>query len=444
MRQSTRTNAYVLLFFGFCYLLLLAYYNAVWLAEAGGAKAVAASLAAHGWPFSIPDHLGGEYYHVARALYEGHGFSSPFSHSSAATAWIPPALPTLYACVLFVTGGSKVALIILVLVGHAVALAVTSLLVYLTLAKHVSPKTAFITATGALTIALVPDARWFFQVTHDNPFVLVWVDILLFAQLRWECGPRTKRGWAAWSCIGAGAALSSPIVGLLWGLSTLFVWGRHARRASVVCVALAIALTTPWTIRNYLEFGAFVPVKSNGWYETYQAQVLTRDGLVDWPSFLAHPYHAGGEEEFEFTKQGEHAYMAAKKSAFFASVRADPRDYVRRIANRLLAATLWYYDENREQGRAFHIRRALYLVHFCFLLWVIVGGAWRERRELRVALLLYAVYLFPYVLVSYYGRYGAALLPVKALIIAFGALDWRRSINRRNVTPATRVPTRTN
>src|SRR6187399_1135408 len=54
-------------------------------------------------------HLGAEYFHVARALADGRGFSDPFGEATGPTAWMPPVFPMLLAALLRVFGSKNAA-----------------------------------------------------------------------------------------------------------------------------------------------------------------------------------------------------------------------------------------------------------------------------------------------------------------------------------------------
>src|SRR5579875_3137131 len=60
-------------------------------------------------------HLGWEYFHIAKAMVRGQGFSNPFDAPTGPTAWMPPLLPTLLAGLLWVCNGDGDAVMVVVL-----------------------------------------------------------------------------------------------------------------------------------------------------------------------------------------------------------------------------------------------------------------------------------------------------------------------------------------
>ena len=65
---------------------------------------------------------------------------------------------------------------------------------------------------------------------------------------------------------------------------------------AAICSVITIM---PWTIRNYLAFGKWIPIKSNCAYEIWQSQCLDDDGVVDMRAFVLHPWLSAGEQRDE-------------------------------------------------------------------------------------------------------------------------------------------------
>src|SRR5207237_6415508 len=89
------------------------------------------------------------------------------------------------------------------------------------------------------------------------------------------------------------------------------------------------------------------PVKSNVTYELYQSQCLQRDGLIQSTTWATHPYASAGRERQEYKALGEVAFLDRKGEQFRQAVRAEPLDFLDRLAYRSLGATLWYVPLDR-------------------------------------------------------------------------------------------------
>ncbi len=382
---------------------------------------------------NMNNHLGAEYFSIARSLRAGQGFANPFHKPSGPTAWMPPVLPMILAGLLWITGGDREAVMALFVLLQVSTLIVTGLLV-LALSCRTNRRVGAWVAAVVFVVGLLSNFYLCFQFTHDCWLVLLSVDLLI-AGFCW-LGP--LRGWkaaAGWGLFGGLCALINPIVALAWGL--LSVGAGYRRRAwSRLALAVLVAGLTvlPWTVRNYLVFGRWIPVKPNLAYELYQSQCLQPDGLIQLRTFAAHPISATNREGKEYLALGETAYLDHKREQFWRAVRADPLDFVSRVGGRFLGATLRYvpFDRAGEAKRpwALWFSRTTHPLPFLALLFLIVSAA-RQRLEpvQWIVIGVYGLYLLPYIVVSYYERYAIPLLGVKVLLViwaADGLLTFRR------------------
>jgi hypothetical protein len=366
-----------------------------------------------------------EYGHIARALTAGRGFADPFPEPTGPTAWMPPALPVLLAGLLWACRGNADAVMLVVVCLQVHVLIATALLV-LAVARRTTRRVGGGVAAAAFGALLLVDFRVWFQFTHDPWLVLLALDVLL-AGLCW-CRPLGQgRTAAGWGVLGGLGALVSPVVGLTWAGLTFALGVRdRAWKRFALAVLVAGLVVAPWTVRNYRVFGRWIPVKSNLAYELYQSECLQPEGLLRSTTFRAHPNSAAAGERAEYKALGETAFLDRKREQFWQAVRAEPLDFLDRTASRFLGATVWYVPMNRadETGRPWAVRltRLIHPLPFLALV-VLLLGAVREplHRTQWLVIGLYVLYLLPYVCVSYYERYAAPLLGVKALLIVWAA-----------------------
>ncbi|HJT78978.1 MAG TPA: hypothetical protein VJ739_17410 [Gemmataceae bacterium] len=371
-------------------------------------------------------HLGGEYLQIARALASGRGFADPFGRKTGPTAWQPPLLPALLAGLLWACDGNEDAVVAVVVFLQVAALVGTGALV-LALARETTRRVGPPVAAAVFFLALLCNFKLCFQQTHDSWLVLLTVDLLL-AGLCWLRPLGCWRSAAGWGLFGGFCALVSPIVGMAWGALSMSAGLRGRAWLPLIVAGLTAALAlAPWTVRNYLVFGRLVPVKSNLAYELYQSQCLQKDGLLQGYTFSFHPYHAGTREGLEYSELGEAAYLDRKREQYWQAVRADPLNFLDRVACRLLGATLWYEPINRAaEARArpwaLRLSRLTYPLPFLGLLLLLLGAAWRPlARAQWLAVGFYGLYLLPYIGASYYERYGMPLLGIKVLLVLWAA-----------------------
>ncbi len=372
------------------------------------------------------NHFGGEYFNIAKALVAGKGFANPFARQTGPTAWMPPVLPTLLAALLWACEGNKDA-VAAVLVFLQVATLIGTGVLVLALTRQTTRRVGAAAAATIYLLATLYDFKLCFQQTHDGWLVLLALDLVV-AGMCWLRPLGCGRAAAGWGLLGGFCALVSPVAGLVWGALSLLAGLRDRAWRPLAVAALAAGLAlAPWTVRNYLVFGRLVPVKSNLAYELYQSQCLQKDGLIQSSTFSHHPGGGSGLEGREYTRLGETAFLDKKREQFWQSVRADPVDFLDRVACRFLGTTLWYepfdrFAEARHRPGAFWLGRLVHPLPFLAMLLVVLGSVRRPLpRAQWVAIGVYWLYLLPYIGASYYERYGFPLLGVRALFIVWAA-----------------------
>jgi hypothetical protein len=373
----------------------------------------------------------GEYFNIARALAGGEGFANPTGAPTGPTAWMPPVLPALLAGLLRAGGRRAVDVVLVVL--HLGVVIGTGFLV-LALARRTTRHVGAVAAAGLFFLGLLFHFRYWFERANECWLILLALGLLIAG----FCWLRPLERWqtaAGWGLFGGLCAQVSPVVGLVWGVLSLAdvlrlrPWGQAA--LALLCAGLVLA---PWTVRNYRVFGRFIPVKSNAAYELYQAQCLQPDGLLQLDAMRLHPSSKESpRERREFQELGETAYLDHKRQQFAAAVRADPEDFLDRVASRFLGATLWYvpFDRTAEASRPWllWLKRLTHPLPFLALV-VLLATAVREplSRAQATVIGVYVLFLLPYVAASYYDRYAAPLVMVQTSLVLWAvdrAWGWR-------------------
>jgi hypothetical protein len=384
----------------------------------------------------------GEYYRIAESLCAGEGFANPMADKTGPTAWCAPVYSMLFATLLWLGNGDRDVVVVAVMILQVGVLIATGVLILgLTwqTTRHIGPLLAAAVFLGALVDRFM---NWF-QVSQDCWLVLLMFDLMI-AGLVW-CNPLANGPRAAsWGIFGGLCAMVNPSIGLPWGVLTLAHGYRSSgwSRTGVALFAVVLALT-PWTVRNYLVFGRLIPVKSNLAYELYQSQCMQDDGLFHATTARRHPSVRGSREGQEYKALGETAYLDRKREQFADAVWADPMDFLDRVADRFLAATVWYVPFNRvDEARRPAMLWARRLVHplpFLALGCLLCSGfraplSWPQWSVIGI----YMFYLMPYVAASYYPRYAIPLVAVKVLLVIW-ALDRLWSLRSASRTMEERV-----
>jgi hypothetical protein len=370
------------------------------------------------------DHLGAEYSAIAKALLAGRGFADPFRARTGPTAWMPPMFSWLLAALWWDADGDVGYVKTAVVVLEDLALVATGILI-VALARRTGSSVWL--ATVLFVGALAYYFRYSFQFTHDCWIVLAAIDVLIaglvFLPPAGERGPIVA---GTWGVVGGLIALTTPAVGFVWGLFALADGWRRGQRSTFAVSMLAAGLTvSPWVIRNYQVFGRFIPVKSNLAFELYQSQCLQEGGVLHEGIWQTHPNNAGSAAIREFAQLGETAFLDRKWEQFRNSVRSDPADFLNRVWNRFLEATLLYVpfnpaDEFRRPWLTWYAR-LIYPLPFVCLVGLAATALWRPlRREQWVVVGVYLAYLMPYVVVSYYERYKFPVMGIEVMLVLWG------------------------
>jgi hypothetical protein len=381
-------------------------------------------------------HLGAEYYSIAKSLYAGEGFASPFKEKTGPTAWMPPVLPVVLATLLWVCDGNQNAVMAVVIVMQVATLVVTGLLV-VTLARQTSNRLPIAVAAALFVVAMIGDFQLWFQQTHDYWIVLLALNLVV-AGFCWAAPLQSKKVAAGWGLCGGLVALISPIAAFAWGaMCVVLIVRQRAWKPGAIAFLFAGLTLTPWVVRNYLIFGRLIPVKSNAAYELWQSQCATPDGLLQTRVFAIHPFSSAGRERQQYKALGEMAFLDQKRELFWEAVLADPLDFLDRVACRALGATVVYMPSDRvamaRRPWVLWTSRILHPLPFLAFL-VLLATAFEQRTQAAQWIVMgaFVLYLVPYIAVSYYDRYALPLLAVKVLLVFWAAdrllsLVWRSS-----------------
>ncbi len=402
-------------------------------------------------------HLGAEYNNIAHAIIDGRGFSDPFSRGTGPTAWMPPVLPYVLAGVYRLSGQSEAVAVDFMISIQTAALLLTGLIVIHQARGLRLVNLGYVT----LVCGFTNHFHQLFQYTHDSGWLLLLTGMLWLGVVRIWNGISTGLGAAVWGAFGGLCALSSPVIGMVWAvLTTVRLWPtklvsdqvrlpatvsddqadssvkpaqtsvstgqRIAKRFMplVISASVSILAITPWTLRNRLVLGKWIPIKSNSMYEVWQSQCLGETGVIDGPVLGQHPWCSNGSQRQRYIEVGEMAFVAEKGALARQAIWARPLDFLSRVANRWIAACVYLPafrvgEEGLGNGWPIWIKR-----HFYPLPLISVMVILATRRPLGptvwATMAIGCLALLPYVLVSYYERYATPLVGVKMLLVLYG------------------------
>jgi 4-amino-4-deoxy-L-arabinose transferase-like glycosyltransferase len=380
--------------------------------------------------------------HIAYSIAGGKGFSSPFQRDTGPTAWLAPVYPYLLAGIFKVFGVYTLRSFFTALLLNILYSAGTCVPIFYA-GKRIAG--LGVASAAAWLWALFPNAVII-------PFEWIWdtsLSALLVATLLWAtlelAESRRVRDWCLYGLLWGFALLTNPAVAPL--LPVLLTWAacrnRNRDGASAwlarpaLAAAMALLCCVPWTIRNYVQFHKFIPLRSNfafelyiGNNENYDEQHRFRPGAITQDREISRYLHLG-----------ETAFMEEEKRKAMAFIAAHPRIELWLISQRFVdfwlgtasplaafrqADSLWLYS----------ILAFNDLAPLCAFLGILVLLATKNSYTLPVVAFP-LVFPLPYYLTHTSLRYRHPIDPLVLLLAAIGVRGlWQWFARKSSKAPA--------
>ena len=273
---------------------------------------------------------------IAYSLAAGHGFSSPYWQETGPTAWLTPVYPALVAAIFKVFGiHTPYSFFAIIFLNILFSAATCVPLFYV--GKRV----------GGLGVA--SGAAWLWAIFPNAimiPYEWVWdtsLAALLMATILWAtlelADTQSVGAWCGYGLLCGFALMTNPSLGsqlpLLLGWAACRAWKKGQLRMSRLLLACAIAVLccVPWTVRNYLAFHRFIPLRSNLPFELW----LGNNEQFDEQSQVVPEADPERAEIRKYVHMGETAFMQDKWQKAVGFMRTHPRLEVTLFARRFVA-----------------------------------------------------------------------------------------------------------
>ena len=283
---------------------------------------------------------------IARSIASGHGFGSPFAPTGA-SALLPPVYSYLLAGIFKVFGIETRASVLAALSLNSLFSALTCIPVFLFSRQAFGDRVAKWAGWGWAfsPYGIYYGADWAWS-TCLVTLELAW--LFLFA---WRLEKSARlRDWILFGLFGGLSALTEPVV--LSVVPLLGLWSlcrRYRQRLSwkvpmFAAAISALAILSPWIIRNYELFHRFIPVRSGFGLELY----IGNNGYSQrWSNSSLHPNHNDAELS-EYERVGEIAYMDHKLQQAETYIRSHPGWFAWMTARRIVYMWTGYWSFSRE------------------------------------------------------------------------------------------------
>jgi 4-amino-4-deoxy-L-arabinose transferase-like glycosyltransferase len=381
------------------------------------------------------EQFGWEMGWIARALASGHGFSSPYHPWTGPTAMQPPLYPFLLSLVFRMFGVYSLTSGFVILSINSLLSALICIPIYFSgnysLGKRAGLIAAGVWAFYPFAIYFSAGRVWEYSLTG----LLFTTSFCIAQRIHRTTNPFA---WIGWGALAGLTALSNPsTLATLPFLALLAAWQAHrgGRKLVVnfaflaVTALAAVAVLTPWTVRNYRALGILCPVRDNFWLEVYDD--TGGDMSLD-PSF-AHPASNPLEMQ-KFLSMGEPAFLKQKHQQALDYLHAHPEFFVHKTLRRLFYywTGFWSLSAKELHEQPYEPANILYV---CTITFFMARGIGRLAQVDRTALLPYLVLLclFP---ITYYMThplmdYRQPIEPAIIVLAVAGAVPWKRVGDQR-------------
>ncbi|MFH1862873.1 MAG: glycosyltransferase family 39 protein [bacterium] len=127
---------------------------------------------------------------------------------------------------------------------------------------------------AAFILAVYPEGIFMPQKFTAEPWLLLWQVLFVLIAIKYQKTGQRKHVITAGLLAGIAiltkesALLFVPLL-LVWiGLQMGFT--RRLIKDTIVMAAIAICIVAPWTLRNYLVFDEFIPIRTNFWINMWR------------------------------------------------------------------------------------------------------------------------------------------------------------------------------
>ncbi len=395
----------------------------------------------HEWldPFVVEHWAFGR---VARSIVTGHGFGNVFANTGP-TAVLPPVYAYLLAGVFWLLGPHTPASVMTALAINSLFSALTCIPVFLLARRSWGERAAKWAGWGWAfsPYGIYYGADWAWStclVTLLLAILFLWALKLEDSGNLWE--------WLGFGALGGFAALTEPVVlSVVPFLGLWTCWRRVENRQAYVLPAAtaalgALAVMTPWLVRNYRTFHEFIPIRSGYGLELYIGN--SADSL-HWADRTLHPNHSDAELE-EYEQRGELAYMAHKAQQGKEYIRNHPAQYVYRVGRRIIYmwTGFWSFSPEYLKEEPLDVPNTFVGTTLTVLALAGLRRLWREPGSANAALAVRFAIVFLFFPLAYYFSHPETYYfrPVDPLIVVLAAYyvseRWGKRKHQAAVSPA--------
>ncbi|HET7208748.1 MAG TPA: glycosyltransferase family 39 protein [Terriglobales bacterium] len=363
--------------------------------------------------------------HIAASLASGQGFSNPFGGTTGPTAWLGPVYPFVLSGFFLLFGIGTRLSVIAALLFNSLLSSLTCVPVYFIARETFGERLA---RWSAWAWALVPytiywGIRWVWDTSLS---ALLFTCLFLFTLHLAKSS--TARGWALYGLLWGVSGLTNtaelsflPFAGC-WICYRQFRQGKPFFRNATVGAVIFFATLMPWTLRNYLVFHKFMPVRGNFGVELHLGNTPDARGM--WQVWL-HPTQ--NVLEFRaYQQMGEAAYAQAKLHQATTFIREHPKHFAF-----LVFAHFCYYWAGPPHAERYpwlyEVKTSFFFASSVFAVWALIIALRQRLYAAELYLLLLLSYPAVYYITFAHPRYRHPIDAELLILIVFWCTQYHAS-----------------
>ena len=362
--------------------------------------------------------FGNESGSIAYSLAAGHGFSSPFlDRITVPSAWIAPIYPALVAGIFKIFGAFTPAAAIASFAMNSAFSALTCIPLYCAGRRTVGRRVAL---WSMFLWALCPLFwRWAVTWVWDMCLSALLFTCAFWFALRLREGAG-KREWAAFGALWGVCALVNPgmlifsVVSALWAAWPQLRSPRGWLRTAILSGVVAVAVISPWLVRNRIALGHWVFVRDNFPFEFSLGNFHNSNGM-GWAGM--HPA-VNPHLMAEYIQKGEVEFIRHHGALAMQFVREYPGEFLRLCAHRFIA----FWDGEYILYSVQALEWWSPWVHGLLSLLTLVGAVFALSRRVTAAWMYtlgILLYPLPYYLTYPQTRYRHEVEPLMLLLTVY-------------------------
>jgi 4-amino-4-deoxy-L-arabinose transferase-like glycosyltransferase len=358
---------------------------------------------------------------IAFSLAQRHGFSSPWWQESGPTAWLTPLYPWMVSVVYRIFGIHTPHAFYAVVLLNIIFSAATCVPIYF-IGKRIASEG--VGGGAAWLWAIFPNAILIpYEWVWDTSLSALMMALILWATLELADSQRLH-DWLWYGALWGLALMINPSLGSLLPVLLMWAayraWRTHDLKLTRPLFALAVAVLccVPWTVRNYVTFHKFIPLRSNFPLELW----LGNNDNFDENSQIVPPADPDREEIRKYIRMGETTYMEEKWRSAAEFIRTHPR-LEAQLWGRRFVATWTGAEQPVEafQNAESNLFRFVLVVNFLVAVGAVIGIAmllWRRSTYAFPMTVIPLIYPLVYYATHTSLRYRHPIDPVLLILAA--------------------------